>query len=81
MRWEWHLSGLWPVVLCVPILHAAQLLLQAANPLPLLLDQCSECPQLLHHLLQLPSLLQGHGGGQGSQSCSPPSIITRQGGA
>lgn len=73
MRREWHPLGLWPVVLCVPILHATQLLLQAANPLPLLLDQRSECPQLLHHLLQLPSLLQGYGGrGQGSQSCSPP---------
>lgn len=54
-----------PVVLCVPVLHAAQLFLQAADSLPLLLDQCSQCPQLLHHLLQLPSLLQGHEGRSG----------------
>lgn len=37
---EWHSLGLWSC-LCVPILHAAQLLLQAANALPLLLDQRS----------------------------------------
>lgn len=68
-----------PTVLSVPILYSAKLFFQAANALPLLLDQGPQCPELLHHLLQLPSLLQGQWGwggigGQVSWSCSPPQI-------
>ena len=51
-----------PTVLSVPILYSAKLFFQAANALPLLLDQRPQCPELLHHLLQLPSLLQGQWG-------------------
>lgn len=66
-----------PMVLSVPVLYSAELFFQAANALPLLLDQRPQCPELLHHLLQLPSLLQGQWGGIGGQvswSCSPPQI-------
>lgn len=68
-------------VLGVSIFHAAELLLQAADAIPLLLDQRSQCSQLLHHLLQLPSLLQGHEQGQGFRSCSPPQIYYQAEGA
>ena len=68
-----------PTVLSVPILYSAKLFFLAANALPRLVDLGPLCPVLLHHLPQLPSLLQGLWGwggigGQVSWSCSPPQI-------
>lgn len=56
----------------ISILYAAELLLQAANALALLPDQRSQRLQLLHHLLQLPGLLQGHQ--QGAQRCGAAAL-------
>lgn len=68
-----------PGLLGVSVLHAAQLLLQAADALPLLLDQRSQGPQLLHHLLQLPSLLRGRGESLRGYGADPPPQIHQAG--